>query len=157
MTSVKNLFSQASVLFRIHDSNRPLLLTILCGYTFVQWFLTIVSMILLAVLKPIGAPTVSVAYIFAQLSNATIGFGPKDGTDGLFIALFLCCVLGIVAFWYMQKGALFIYGAFIVALAIFINHSITSWSASLIYSIIMIFLYPIIFFTAGVVSFNKLK
>lgn len=136
------------------STSRPTLITILCGFAFVQWILALISTILFLLLRPEGQ-VLRISDILSQLSISVIGVQLQQSP--MIVGLLIVTVMGaLIGIWYMRQFAVILYSAAYVVVTIFLQSQITVWDIPVIYTVIMMLLYPIVVIITGAVYFKQM-
>jgi len=136
-------------------TSRPTLITIICGFAFVQWILTVVSLLLFMILKPEGQVLKDLD-VLSQLSSSVLGIALSQ-SPLIIVALIIAVIGSLLGIWYMQRFAVILYAAVTVVLFIFLQSQITSWTVPVIYTLIMTFLYPLAILVLSGVYFKRMR
>jgi Zn-dependent protease with chaperone function len=136
-------------------TSRPTLITIICGFAFVQWILTVVSLLLFMILKPEGQVLKDLD-VLSQLSSSVLGIALSQ-SPLIIVALIIAVIGSLIGIWYMQRFAVILYAAVTVVLFIFLQSQITSWTVPVIYTLIMTFLYPLAILVLSGVYFKRMR
>ncbi len=111
------------------SSSRPTLITVLCGYFFVSWILSLINWLVFIIsLSQITDASITPSFSLSSLPNLLISLG-------ILIAIF--------GYWNMKKWGVYLYIASQIALIIYLFINIHNPSGAAIVSIIIGLLLPI--------------
>lgn len=139
---------------RIYMS-RPTILTVILGFAFVQWILTIISVVLFMILKPEGQ-ALQFSDLIAQLSSSVLGIALSQSP--IIVGALMFAVVGsLIGIWYMQRFAVILYVATTIVLFIFLQSQISAWTVPIFYTLIMTFVYPIVVLGLSAGYFKRMR
>lgn len=111
------------------NSNRPTMITVLCGYFFVSWILSLINWLVFIIsLSQATGTSITPSFSLNSLPNLLISLG-------ILIAIF--------GYWNMKKWGVYLYIASQIALIIYLFINVHNPSGAVIVSIIVGLLLPI--------------
>lgn len=144
----------------ILNKQRPVFVTILCGFYFVYWAINIVRLIA-QLLISIGSQFPAFSEIANQVDLIFLGAQVNINWVTWFIAAGL--IAGIVGYWFMQRWAVIVYAASSVALFIVTLPLIAGAPTKILYiglilaTLAAIFSINIAMIVIGVIYFKRMK
>ena len=124
----------------IYTSERPTIITVLCGYFFVSWILTIINLLVL-------------------FFSANSGFTSSINVVSWTFLFTLLSIIAVFGYWFMSKWAVYLYIVVTIASLVyeFINSHGYSFSSGVLFSLIISLVIPISLIYVGVKYFGQMS
>lgn len=144
----------------IQNKQRPLIMTMLCGFYFVYWAISIIGLIA-ALLMNIGPQFPAISKITNQINLIFLGTQVNINLVTWLVAAGL--VAGVVGYWLYQKWAVIVFAAASVALFIVALPPLASAPSKLLYAGLILYVLASVFainiamIVVGIMNFKRMK
>lgn len=147
---------------KLTSANRPTFITILCGYHFIFWIVSIIGLVG-SILLQIGTQVPSFSNVASKLCSAFI-FNIPVPVMVVTYFISLGVLVSVIGYWLYQKWAPIVYTASTIALFVLVlssiqNTKIMSWYyvAVVLYVVASFFAVNVAMIVVGVFNFKRMK